>query len=282
MKQKFLILSTLLIALVATLFLQSCNDDEDAAAIVLVVAERSTGKIFKVDPTNGSKTEVGTITAPAGGGLTNIRGMIYHQATNKIYASTTTGGDGAIYSIDPATKQATVLNADPDDDWYGVADLLMTSDNKIIGSLWFREGSTTDYGPGLLTLNTNGTISKEVIFSDDDICCGMGMIFGNSNNEILIGSYYLTIYKSNLSGVATIEAELSPEGFSSTDPGDFYLQNMVKDASGTIYAVVFSDDDNTYLAKVDLTANKVIKIGVLGEGSSNRFHGLMLLSSDLL
>lgn len=282
MKSKIITLFSLCLLAAVTLLFNACKD-KDSSPIVLVVAERSSGKLFILDATTGAKTEVATVTTATGGGLSNIRGMIYHKPTNKIYASTTTNGDGAIYEIDPSNMQATALNSDPDDHWYGVADLLITSDNKLLGILWFRSASPVGYGPGLMRLSLNGAVDDRVIFSDTDICCGMGMVFGSSANEILIGSYGLDIYKSTLSGTAVIEKSLVPDGFSSDDPTDFAIQNMVKDAKGTIYAIVYNyEDSSTYLAKVDLANEKLTKIGIVGEGSSNRFHGLMLISKDLI
>ncbi|MBX2945390.1 MAG: hypothetical protein KF725_06120 [Cyclobacteriaceae bacterium] len=281
MKSKIITLFSLCLLASVTLFLDSCSKDKDASPIVLVVVERNSGKLFIVDATTGAKTEVATITSPTGGTLTNIRGMIYHSPTNKIFASTTTSGGGIIYEIDINSLSASIINLNADDHWYGVTDLVMTADNKILASLYFKSSSSVGYGPGLLTLNTNGTISNSVRFSNEDLLGGMGLTYGSNSNELLISNSGLEIYKSTLSGTTTLVDSLVPDGFDSEDPYDYSIQNMVKDSKGTIYSTVYGyEDGNTYLAKVDLSAKKLIKIGMLGEGSSNRYHGLMLIPKN--
>ncbi len=263
--------------------MQSCGDD-DPIPVVMVVSERSSGKIFTVDATTGVKTQVSQIKNSAGDGISNIRGLIYSKAANKLFGSSTDDGGGTFYSIEPKTFIATVINSDVDDHVYGVADLVMTPENRIMGTLWFQDNSNVGYGPGLLIVNANGSGYDSILFSNNNICCGMGLVYGANNNELLISSYECEIYKSDLSGNVTLNVSLTPEGFDTTIPSDYAIQTMVKDSSGKIYSTVYSyDNGNTYLAKVDITNKKLIKIGQLNaDGTSERYHGLMLIAQNLL
>lgn len=263
------------------LFFQSCGKD-DPAPIVMVVAERNSGKLFILNSTTASKTEVAEIKLVTGAPITNIRAMVYHKSSKKIFASSTDDGDGVIYSINPGSMQASVINSNPNDHWYGVADMIITSDNNILASLWFESESEVGYGPGFIKMNTDGTVTDMDIFTNENICCGMGII-ANGTNKVLIASSDLEIYESDLNGTVELMTTLTLEGFDLNDPGEYAIQNMVKDAKGNIFATVYCwDNGNTYLAKINLTTSKLIKVGQLNVGNTNRYHGLMLISKDLL
>jgi hypothetical protein len=281
MKKILLLAFSILLLASSMVVFNSCGKD-DPAPVVMVVAERNTGKLFIVDKTTAAKTEVGIIEGPEAP-LTNIRGMVYSKSAKAIYASRTDDGGGSFFKINPKTRAATLLNGNPDGHWYGVADLLLTSDNKPMGILWFQSDAPVGYGPGFLTLNTDGGVSNQVIFSNENICCGMGMVYGASSSEIYIASYGLEIYKSDLAGTTELYKTLTPQGFDSEDIYNFYVQNMVKDSKGKIYATVYGyDEGNTYLAEVDLKNELLKYIGQLNVDNTNRYHGLMLLSKDLL
>ena len=281
MKKIFLMAFGFLLLASSAVVFNSCGKD-DPAPVVIVVAERNTGKLFIVDKTTAAKTEVGTVDGPDAP-LTNIRGMVYSKSAKAIYASRTDDGGGLIYKINPKTRAATLLNGNPDDHWYGVADLLITSDNKLRAILWFKPASPVNSGPGFMTLNADGSVSNQVVFSEDNICCGMGMVYGASSSEIYIASYELEIYKSNLTGTVELYKTLTPQGFETDLAENYVIQNMVKDSRGKIFATVYGyDDGNTYLAEVDLTNELLKYIGQLNVGNTNRYHGLMLLSKDLL
>ncbi|MBL7858997.1 MAG: hypothetical protein JNM57_15000 [Cyclobacteriaceae bacterium] len=272
----FAVLLLMLIPIV--LPLESCNDDDDAAPIVMVVAERSSGKIFTVDKATGALAETGLVTFNEVG-LTNIRAMIYNPGNQTIYASAADDGGGKIYSINPSTMVATVLNPNTNHDWYGVADLLISSDNKILASLYFDSDPS---GPGLVKFSLTGEIGTRIMFSDDNICCGMGIVYGSSTSQVLVSSYDMEIYSSDLSGTVTLLTTLVPEGFNDTPSDDLYIQNIVKDNAGKVYAIVYdADNTDTFLASIDLTNSKLVEIGKMNT-SNNRYHALMLISQDLL
>jgi len=274
---KKILYSTLLIIIsVPLILLPSCGDDDDPAPKVLVVAERTTGKLYTVKKTTAERTELGIVTFNDVA-LSQLRGMVYNSNDKTLYASTTDDGGGTLYTIDPETLVATELNTDPDDDWYGVADLLVSSDNQILATLWHKNPTEV----GLAKFSLSGVMGPRVEFSNQDICCGLGMVFGDDKSEVIISSYELEIYSSDLSGTVTLLTTLVPEGFGTTLAEDLYIQNMVKD-DGKIYAIVYDEDlGNTHLAEVDLENEVLIEIGQLNEGNSNRFHALMIVSESI-
>lgn len=280
-----LFVSVLLVLLIApfVFMVNSCKKD-DPAPIVMVVAERSTGKLFIVNSTNAARTEVAQVNLATGEPLTNIRGMVYHSASKKIFASTTTDGGGNFYVINPKTMQAELLNSNPDDHWYGIADLLVTADNKILSTLWYKNSHTSAGNkPGFQKFNTDGSVHEYNYFSDDNLCCGLGIVFGNNNSEVLIASYPLEIHKSNLDGETELLTTLTLSGFDVEDPDQYAIQHMVKNSKGKIYATVYCWEDGlTYFAEVNLTTSTLKNIGALTIGDTNRYHGLMLISKDLL
>lgn len=277
--------------LLIVLFLSSCNDDESApTSTVFVVAERSTGKLFILDKTSAIKTETGAAVTLAGGdALTNIRGMVFDPSTKKIFASTTTQGGGKLYAINPATMTATLINDNTENDWYGVADLKITSTKNIIASLYFHDGSTLGYGPGFITFDHTGTVLDEVHFSESSINTGMGIVDGSITDQFLVASWSLEIYTADTEGNTELLGSLTPVGFEIEGPEKFTIQNMVKDNKGVIFGIVYCfDNGNTYLAKVDLANEQLINIGQINdeesedEESEERYMGLMLLSKDWL
>lgn len=280
-----LIISVFMVAFLASSFLtlNSCRKD-DPAPIVMVVAERSSGKLFIVNSTNAARTEVAQVNLVTGEPLTNIRGMVYHGVSKKIFASTTDDGGGNFYVINPKTMEAELINANPDNHWYGIADLLVTADNKILSTLWYKDSHTGDGSkPGFQKFNTDGSVADQDYFSNDNICCGLGTVFGNNNSEVLIASYLLEIHKSNLDGETELMTTLTLSGFNVEDPQQYAIQNMVKNSKGKIYATVYCWEDGlTYFAEVNLTTSTLKNIGALTIGDTNRYHGLMLISKDLL
>jgi hypothetical protein len=265
------------------LMVNSCKKD-DPVPIVIVVAERSTGKLFIVNSTNAARTEVAQVNLVTGEPLTNIRGMVYHGASKKIFASTTNDGGGNFYVINPKTMEAELINANPDDHWYGIADLLVTGENKILSTLWYKNSHTgVGSKPGFQKFNTDGSAADQDYFSNDNLCCGLGIVFGSNNSEVLIASYPLEIHKSTLDGETELLTTLTLSGFDVEDDEQYAIQNMVKNSKGKIYATVYCwEDELTYLAEVNLTTSTLRNIGALTIGDTNRYHGLMLISKDLL
>ncbi len=277
------IIVILLLVISLPLFIQSCGGDDGPKPIALVIVERNSGKLFTVDPKSAVKTEIGQIifnSAP----LTNIRALIYSAENKILYASTTDSGGGKVYTINLETLGATLFDGDVSDHWYGVADLLMTADNRLLGILWFKSAAPPGFGAGLQVWNTNGTIASQKLFTDETICCGFGMIYGTTKSELIISSDVLEIYKSDLNGNVDYLTTLTPSGFDAgSSASNLYIQNMVKDSSGKIFSIVYNESSgNSFLAEINLTNNTVKGIGQLNVGNSNWYHALVLLSKDLL
>lgn len=281
MKKIILYAFTLSLLCTALIGIQSCNDD-DPAPNILVVAERTTGKLFKLDPSTGARTEVGQIKDAGGDGLTNIRGMVYHSASKRIFISSTSDGGGSIYVADSKAKVASIFHEDVDDLVYGGADLLITTDNKVVATLWFTDDASVGYGSGFLLMPTSGAEADSVRFSED-LCCGMGICFGSSNNEILVASDDIEIFSSTLDGTVTLEASLTPVGFPTEAPDDYAILNMVKVGSDILALVYDYEEGDTYLAKVNLVDEELTVIGQVNDAANTtRYHGLMLIPSDRL
>ncbi len=283
-----------LVLLSTSLIINSCKKDDPGIADILIVADRKTGEIFQVNLSTGELTEV-TQVMYNGTGLSEIRGMVYNPSNKTIYVSSTDNtidgltddGMGRLYSINPETQVATRINSNPNDHWYGLPDIKITSDNKLLASVWHKiAGPLANSAPGLIKFNLDGSVNNQYIFLFDDateadICCGMGIVEGASATELIVGSYELEIYTSNLTGEVSLKGTLTLQGFDAASATDnYYIKNMVKH-SNTIYAVVYSDYDGiTYLATVDLTNNKLIKVGAMGD-ETVQYHGLSVIPGNL-
>jgi hypothetical protein len=165
----------------------------------------------------------------------------------------------------------------------------VTSDSKLICSVYFKPSSGVGEGPGLLKFNTDGSVAESILLETTDpngidMCCGFGMEFGDTNSELLISSSRngLKIFMSDLTGNVTLKSTPSVQGFdAATSETDYTIKNLVK-MSGKIYAIVYSwYDDNTYFAELDLTGNKLIHIGKLSADDTFQYQGMAIIPGNL-
>lgn len=270
--------------LAAVFLLVACGDDDSSSPSIMVVVDRTTGTIYSIDADDASRVALGTVTLD-GSGLAEIRGMVYSKADDMLFVSATVDGSGKLYSVDPTTLVATEINSNPDGNWDGIADLLMTDDGQIMGSIYFNSGNTdTGSGPGLGFFSTSGTLSSSVAFSDDDICCGMGMVYSDhSEDEIIIAGYEMVIYTSDLDGTVHPTKMILDDGDDELSSDYIYIRNLVM-YKGTLYALYYnSDEGNTYLGIADLDAGTLTSVGQVNDsGTSTRFHGLMAVNPKVL
>ncbi len=250
-----------------------------ADVLDLVCVNSLSGGIFSLDLTTGDTTRVGIIKEN-GLPLNNIRGLVFNYNDSSLYASAQEKGSGKLYTIDPATLFAFSINNNPFDNWYGIADLLITEKNQILANLWYKDPTES----GLALFDTDGTITtlSDRILFDTDICCGKGMVFGSSQSEILIANYELEIYSSTLNGTTNLITTLVPEGFDASATDLNYIKNMVKDSNGTIYCLVYdSSTATTWFAEIDISASKLTNIKLIGGDGKNLFHGLSWIPKHL-
>ena len=286
MKVYRLILALLLLC--SGVIFNSCKKDDPSIPDILIVADRANGKIYQVNLSTGALTELAQVMLSSSG-LGEIRGMVYNPSNQTLYATSTNDGSGKLYSINPTTAVANQINGDPSDYWYGLPDIKLTSDNKLLATVWHKAaGPTGDYGPGLIKFNLDGSVAQALLFNTTDpagidMCCGFGLTFGDSQTELLIASSendFPDIYSSTLSGSVTYEATLTLQGFTVSDQY-MTIKNLVK-FSGKTYALVFGyDDELTYLAELDLVNNKLIQIAKLSATNSVQYNGLAVIAGNL-
>lgn len=274
-------------------FFISCKDDESVPN-QLIVIERGTGEISKVNTTTGELTLIDQVTFD-GVGLTEARGLVYHKGEKKIYITSSDDGSGKLYSVDPSTMIATEINNNANDYWYGLPAIRVMSNGKLISTAWLKSSNPGGGGPGLIQFNTDGSVASTHLFDDGtdpagvDMCCSFAVEFGDSKNELLITSNDndLELYSSDLSGNVTLNGAITIEGFDPTYEGsDYMIRHMVK-MSGKIYALAVgnrylgSDYRYTYLAELDLATNTLTKIALLSDSEDVQYQGLASVPSDI-
>lgn len=245
--------------------------------IELLVSNRNTGQFFVLDLSDGGLTPAFTFLEgelP----LERVRGVVFNYNNGNLYVTTTKFGlsKSQLYKVDTNNMQATVINENSDSTWSGISDLVITEGNKILATIGFSGGDT----PALIEFDLDGTASDYTLVNGDDIpCCGLGMTYGTSMEEILIGTGFsdpLKIYKSDLQGKISDVHNLTLEGFENTNPASYFIRNLIKTKNGEIYALCFEDgDSNTHIAQVDLENNLLKHISQIGSGTQQRYNGLV-------
>jgi len=120
----------------------------------------------------------------------------------------------------------------------------------------------------------------------------VGLSLGTNDEELLIGTSLsdpIKVYKSDLHITQLEAVELVMEGFSSTNPADFSVMNLVKNVEGVIYALLFEEyyEDqnftiNTHVAQVDLDNEKLIHTSQIGTGVNEKYTSLVLVPAYAL
>lgn len=255
--------------------------------VELLVSNRDTGQFYVLDLTDGGLTPSFTLMEN-GEPVKRIRGGVYNYNDGLFYLSTAkfAGTHSKLYSTNLNTKQATVINdnnivvnEENVEIWKGLSDLLITPNNQLMATAGFGLGNGD---PALFEFSLSGNNSEPTTFTGEDIpCCGLGMTFGSNTNEILIGSGQadpFKIYKSNLSGEITEVIELSLEGFTYAEPNGYYLRNLVRDTSGTLYALCYNlTHGNTHIAEVDLNTNRLINVTQIATNDEKIYYGLVYI-----
>ncbi|WP_157717186.1 hypothetical protein [Formosa sp. Hel1_31_208] len=247
---KAIFLKFLAITLVFTAFV-ACNDDDDNPPIVvindiMVVYNTDTGVFSALDITDGTLTILGSISYN-GEPLAGLRGIAYNPANGMIYASSRANDpyDGKIFSIDPVTLQATVINDNANEDWYAIAGLQI-SNGKLLGTVYWDEYNYETYS-SLVWLEFDGSIDDVtyLTFEGDDYTFsgGMALEFGDTSDELLITDGD-EIARLNIDGTVSEIIELTPIGFPPSDTGrggggsDLdYIRCLEKDNNGTLYGL---------------------------------------------
>ncbi|MCL6266499.1 hypothetical protein [Flagellimonas myxillae] len=254
-----------------------------ADKIELLVSHRDTGQFYVLDLSDGGLTPNFIIMKNEETALVDIRGVIYNPNDGQIYIANSEDGFGQLYSVNPKTKTPTLINNNENNTWKGLSDLIITPNNKLLAAAGFGFNNGP---PALIEFELSGINSEPMEFTGDDVpCCGLGMTFGDGNQELLIGngtSDPLKIYKSNLQGNITevITLELEGDGFVNTEPTNYFIRNLITTKMGTIYALCYDLNDefgDTHIAQVNLEQNKLIHIARIGTQNENIYFGLVAL-----
>lgn len=277
---------------VALTSLQSCGDDDTKVADVLVTSHRQTGVFYKLDKKTGEATEIFTPTY-GGGTLNEVRAFVYHPGEKLFYASASTETfaeetqSGRLYSINPKTKVATLINAN-EDDWYAINNWAVADDDSLIGIGYFREGSVYGYTPGVLKFGTDGKPAANLV-GTPQICCGNGMLYAKNTEVMQVGNSWDTgdgeidISIINSEGIITSTTTITtftgfPDDLSTTI---LYLKAMAKDKQDNVYGILMQNDlRKTYLVTVDIEGEEITYLSTLGANNDNQYNSLAIIPGN--
>lgn len=259
---------------VSLVVLQSCGDDEKPSKNVLVLGSMFTGQFYTVNTTTGALTDL-FVPQFDGGDLTDVRAFVYHPDEKKYYVAVTRNSplDGAILTIDPATKESTVINDNDVDGinvWRALPNWFVTSDDSL-----FAVGDFNNGIDGFTKFGVDGQPSSRIWVEERDMCCGYGMIYFSKENEIIVsngdnqenGTLDFLVYNKD----AEIKRGFSITnfiGFEEVVGEDWWtirsLASESNSRNGNVYGVlVNSDTGDTYFVKVDFSNYSITRIADL-------------------
>lgn len=254
--------------------------------MALLTSHRTTGKFYTINPVTGDKAENFTITS-GDIDVVGIRGFLYHPKKKLYYASTSTEEGGFLYSVNPATSEATVINendgANDHEVWDAVVNWVVAPDDSLLAV-----GDFNGEGNGIVKFGTDGVRAKNTI--ELDICCGLGLIW-HTNNTLLVSngsntdSGEIILENIALDGEGIDSQTLTNmEGFPVDVSTDWLtIKALAKAKSGELYGILFNSDTKfSYFVKIDLGAEKINYISTLGEGNTNQYNTLVYIPKHLL
>lgn len=268
------------------------NDD------VMVVIERSTGKMYSVDPSDGSLTEEMTIMYD-GSALTGIKSFVYDPATGKGFIGCAWGDFAKFYSMDMDTGVATLLNDNSDADYErdGIADLLIDGD-FVLASTYYDVPPNGSGSHGFNWFNkTTGALEDHIQVSD--ACCGGALAYGGLSGSVYDGSDDGEIYVTDLTDgsetlVTLTVANTTP--FTDVDPlfdiTNTAVQNFAEHSNGNVYGIIYFGETGInrggttqktwYLVTIDLPSGAVEYVSTLETNKQTQKHGLAVIPDAVL
>jgi hypothetical protein len=246
--------------------------------VEILVSDRNTGQFYSLDPSTGDKTEAFKVLLDEED-LVRVRGAIYNYVDRKLYVSTAkfAATKSMLHAVDLSTMQATTINSNPDDTWAGLADLIITPEGNILATMSLGQLE----GESLITFGTDGTASAPVAFTGADLCCGLGLTYGDTTNEVWVGDSAATIHKSSFNGEISETINLTLENFEYNMPNAYMIKNLVQ-IDGALYALCYENDNAiTHIAKVDLENNTLVHIAQLSNSDATQVNALVFVPAYL-
>lgn len=240
----------------------ACNDDDDDNPIVIndimVVYNSDSGMFSAINTINGTLTSIGTISFN-GEVLTGLRDIVYNNSNGMIYASSRSDyNNGAIFSVNPSTLEASILNDNADDDWYALPGLEIYN-GKILATVYWDDydnDNNLDYNEGLVSLNLDGTIFNVMPLMEDgetiSLNEGMGIEYTNNDTELLI-TRWDEIIVSDFNGNVMEIIQLNQANFPIGESLDG-IRTLETSENGVIYGI---DRDN-HFGRIDLTVGSPV------------------------
>lgn len=275
-----------------TLLTVTLNSNDD----VLVVIERSTGKLYSVDFANETEIEEMTIMYNSAA-LTGLKAMVYDATSGNAYLGSSNNDNAHIYSLDISTGLATLLNDNSDDvtdgpGRDGIADIKMDGD-KIIAGTYHSGTQVIDW------YNSDGSHNAEHLLTDP--CCGGAISFGGLTGEVYYGSDDGELYKVNLTtdaetAISLNASNLTPftDAYASFDITSTAVQNFAESSDGNTYAIIYqggtginkvsgiTPERHWFLVTIDLATGAIEYVSHLESSQSTQKHGLAAIPDNVL
>jgi hypothetical protein len=252
----------------------------------LITSHRATGTFYKIDVKTGLTTEIFTPTL-GGNSLTAIRAFVYHPKKKLFYASATSNPNGFLYTINPKTKEATVINNNDGNGgayqvWDAIVNWAVDKDDSLIAI-----GDFNSDGNGIVKFGTDGgrSLKTKVV----DFCCGLAMIYDKKTGNMLVGSgedtnnNEIDIVSINAAGTITSTSTITTfTGFNDDFPNSWLtLKAMVKSKNGDVYGILNNyDSGKSFFVSIDLDGEEITYISTLGADESNMYNSLAYISAS--
>ena len=278
-----------------TLGFTACDDDEDVKNL-LVVNDFISGKFYTIEKETGAVTEIFTVKYD-NNDFINLRAFVYHRGENKFYAATNREGGADLYVINPETREAELITENSGgnatrtviDGWSSIADLAVSEDDSLYATVYY---DTDQAAGGFLKFGVDGNHAEKGIDAEGGICCGMGMILDQKNNEVIVangwdqsndGTIDIEVFDANSGESKSLTTIDTFEGFSEDFSTNYIaIRTMIRDQDGKIFAILYDAyDDFSYFVTVDLTAEKITRVATLSENSDAQFTGLAFVPENL-
>jgi hypothetical protein len=286
MRMKKKLTALLLIGLV---MFQSCGDSDSAPAKVLILGSMWTGQFYKVNTKTGALTTIFYATLDDQP-VQNIRSIVYHPNQKMYYALLTRHSGAKLLSINPATKMATVINNNSVDSWYQLSNIIVAKDDSL-----FAVGDLNNGIDGFVKFGTNGTRANRDIVTEQDMCCGYGMIHFSKQKEIIVAN-------GNNQDDAAIDFDIFDEngvykssttfttfvGFDRdyADDGEWLtIRSMASQSTsklGTVYGIMLEyDEGRTHLVEIDFENESIKHIAILDFNGDYDYNSLTFVPGSV-